>query len=134
MAALPLWQKVLAPAAGTGVDVSNPKISSALTIGALAEGKITYNDALGLQVMYSNGLELTNMSRNFISTGMPRGENYNVKVASTTFGSTDTLNIVDARSWATHLNKSIAQQAAIQGSINARTNLFGGTQLKSRGQ
>ena len=82
MAALPVWQKVLAPMAATGVKLDNPDMVLGAVTAAVKAGTLSYNDALGVQTMYAAGVNLNNMSRNWMAVGLPLGTGYVAPVSS----------------------------------------------------
>lgn len=107
---LPVWNKVLGPAAATGVDVNDPNIAFGIVSSAMREGKIDYGDALQLTQVYAAGLDLNNQSRNFIAMGVSPVKTYNSSVSVPGALGRTTVNMVDYRALGTALNKSEASR------------------------
>lgn len=111
VAVLPVWTNVLEPAAKTGVNINDPNIAFGVVVNAMREGKLTYNDALDLSLMYAAGLHLNNQTRNFIAFGISPVKSYNSPInVPGTFGKTN-VNWVDQKTVATVLNKAEAINA-----------------------
>lgn len=125
MAALPVWKNVLAPMAAAGVKLDNPELVIGAVTAAIQKGTLSYNDALGITTMYRAGVDMNNMSRNWIATGMPLGTGYVAKVGQYgSFGKVP-VNLTDDRAVQTLLNKAAASGAAISQRKTMMTNLPG---------
>lgn len=125
LAALPVWKNVLAPMAATGTKLDNPALVMGAVQAAVMKGTLSYNDALDTVTLYQSAVDMNNMSRNWISTGMPKGIAYQTKVPSYgSFGKAN-INVLDKNQFATWLNKSSAATAAIEMRKKMMSNLPG---------
>ena len=113
--ALPVWKSVLAPMAASGVKLSNPAQVLGAVTDAVAKGTLSYNDALGVQTLYAAGVDLNNMSRNWMATGLPIGVGYVADIRAPGDVMKTSVNLASKDAVARMLNKNMAAQMQIFG-------------------
>jgi hypothetical protein len=123
IAATPLWNNVLKPAAATGVDINDPNIAFGIVTAAMREGKVSYADALDLSLMYAAGLDLNNQTRNFIAFGLAPAMTYNTSIQVPGTAGKTTINLADGKALATALNKAEAINAQYRMQKNPSTDM-----------
>lgn len=124
VANMPVWKNVLAPAAATGVNVSDPNLAFGLITSAMRDGKLSYADALDLPTAYAAGLHLNNQMRNFMAFGLPTAKGYNANIRIPGSIGTTNVNMTDRNAFAAALNKAEALAAS-------RDNSFGGSRSRA---
>ncbi len=113
MAELPVWKTVLAPMAAAGSKLDDPNLVFGAVLTAVQKGELPYNEALKLSTLYRSGVDINNMSRNWISTGMPMGTGYVASVNTYgTIGKTP-IDMTNDIAIATLLNKAAASTQAM---------------------
>lgn len=80
VAALPVYQKVFAPLAKQGVQISDPKMILATVGDAVAKGVITHKEALELSTIYHVGVKTNLAMRNLPGFGLVPALSYNATV------------------------------------------------------
>lgn len=110
LATLPVWSKVLAPMAAAGAKLDNPSVVMGAITTAITKGDISYNDAIDIVTLAQSGVDINNMSRNWISTGMPKGISQTVGVQNQDGLGTVPLTWTDQKEVATYFNKTLAKQ------------------------
>jgi len=114
LAKLPVWKDVLAPMVTAGAKLDDPNLVLGAVTSAIQKGTLSYNDALGLATLYGQGVNLNNMSRNWISTGMPNGTGYIASVGAYGKMGKVSVDLTRQEQLATLLNKSSASAAAMR--------------------
>jgi hypothetical protein len=109
MANLAVWKTVLAPMAAAGVKLDDPNLVAGAVSKAVQAGTLSYNDALKLPTMYNAGIEINNMSRNWISTGMPIGTGYVAALSGAGLMGKIPVKMSDEMSWTAYLNKNLVR-------------------------
>ena len=112
IANLPVWANVLEPASKTGVDLSDPNITFGIVMSAVAEGKLSYVDAVDISYVYAAGLDLNNQSRNFVAMGLGPVSTYNTGVSIPGQIGKTNINLVDQTAIARALNKAEATRVS----------------------
>jgi hypothetical protein len=112
IAAMPVWNNVIKPAAATGVNINDPNLLFGVISNAMREGKLSYADALDLPVIYAAGVEMNNQTRNLMAFGVSPVKTYNAAISVPNSIGKTTVNLTDQKAFATILNKVQAMNAA----------------------
>jgi hypothetical protein len=113
VAALPVWQTVLAPLAAAGAKLDDPTFVVGSVISAVKEGKLSYKDALQTADVYAAGVMLNNQSRNFIAMGMTPATQYAAPVQAPGEFGKSVINLSDQKKFAVYLNKELSRAAIL---------------------
>jgi hypothetical protein len=113
LAELPVWKAVLAPMAAAGNKLDDPNVVFGAVLSAVQKGTLQYNDALAITTMYRSGVDINNMSRNWIATGLPMGTGYVARVNTYGVMGKTPVDLTNETAVATMLNKAAASTAAI---------------------
>lgn len=115
LAALPVYQKVLAPMVAAGVKLDNPDLVLGAISRAVTKGDISYNDALGISTIYAGGRDINNAARNWTAAGLPIGTGVIAPMSITGDFTKTPVNLADKTAIGTLLNTNLAR-ARITGS------------------
>lgn len=103
MAALPVWNKVLAPMVAAGAKLESPAQVMGAVAAGLRDKKISYNEATQLTTLYGAGIEINNATRNWVATGLPQSTGY---IVNTDYGQ---VNMTDQAQVSRMINKMMVQ-------------------------
>lgn len=92
---LPVWKTVFEPLTSKGLQLTDPKQVVQLTAEAIADKKITYQEALEITTIFQQGTALNAAARQFQSMGITPRYSYRSEAPSTLTGR-DEFGIVDS--------------------------------------
>lgn len=94
--ALPVIQKVVAPALASGADLTDPNKIFSLVATALKDKTISYQEALDISTIYHVGVGTNLEARQFSSLGIVPSYSYNTKIQTNpaaNFGDTEVIDL-----------------------------------------